>query len=95
MQFKIKEWRRYYNESQAISKKLRDFIKLYKKGYKLTPQYDALIAEHKCIANQVSLYLTKCGMDMPKPLWVYDDKDATTHASSSKFAYGHLLKATN
>jgi hypothetical protein len=95
MQFKIKEWLEYYNKSHAISKKIKEYIKQYRKGYHDSPEYLALLREHKDVANQVALYLNRCGLNMPKPLWVYDDKDAATHPSSPKFIYGHLLKATN
>lgn len=85
------DWLRYYRRAHSI-KSPASYSK--KKKEKIPKEeFEDFIQEVTAITKASSRYLNSKGHYMAKPLWVYDEDDETTWASSPKFAYRHLLSS--
>ena len=99
MKFCVTEWRRMYDNVHALGKMLTDARPTYDEKLNYYPPktnlskcaQDGLENDIRRQIERSKYYLNQCGLRMPRPLWKYDYKDETTHASSPKFIYQHLL----
>lgn len=88
--FDFKIWRETYDKVREIG----TYLKMCREN-----GIHIGLAERESKENEISdllkssmKYLDSVGMTMPKPKWVYDNKDEETWVSSDKFDYHHLLK---
>ena len=87
--FSLSKWRETYDKVREIG----TYLKMCSEnGIQIG------LAERESKENEINellkssmQYMDSVGMAMPKPLWVYDNKDEETWASSDKFEYHHLL----
>lgn len=99
MKFSLKEWRRMYDNVHSLGKMLRDSKPTYDEDGNCFPSktnlskcaQDGIEIDIRLIIERSKYYLNQSGLRMPRPLWKYDPKDHTTHASSGKFKYQHLI----
>lgn len=89
--FDIKVWNQYREKASKISERIGNCRDQYGNIVLPKKELKLLIDEISAILKQSSNYMDKNGFRMPKPLWKYDEKDTTTHASSPDFKYGHLI----
>ena len=101
MRFSIREWRRLYDKTHELGKILRDGRPTYDALLNYIPPVNELSisdqmeleSQIKTLSERSNRYLDQTGMRKPKPLWKYNRKDKSTHASHSTFRYGYLLAA--
>lgn len=100
MDFKIKDWRRIYDQIHRLG---QDLYNSYPHQDENGRWYDPAIVlskyaqeelkhEIEILIKKNNCYLDACGMKKRKPLWKYIPKDPTTWASDPTFSYGHLIK---
>lgn len=100
MEFSMKEWRRMYDKVNALGRTLRDSRPTYTDDDEyIPPKIKLTLESQNMLESQIAhtiqrsdKYLDKCGMKMPKPLWIYDRKDEKTWLSHESFKYLHLLE---
>jgi hypothetical protein len=87
--FSLSKWRETYDKVRELG----TYLKLCSEN-----NIQIGIAERESIENEISEllkssmeYMDSVGMQMPKPVWVYDNKDEETWLSSDQFQYNHLL----
>ena len=97
----IKVWKRMYDLVQELGQTLHDSRPTYTElGDYIAPKI-TLPREHQAMLEdeihstmqRCNSYLDRCGMRIPKPLWVYDRKNPETHASAQEFKYRHLMES--
>ncbi len=99
MEFSINEWRTFYDKVNELGAKLRDSKPTYTaSGREIPPirflkkeAQDWIESQMKTLLQRSNHYLDQTGMKMPKPLWIYSNKDSSTWASSLSFKYRHLI----
>jgi hypothetical protein len=95
MQFSIKEWKKYYDRVQQLSRMLRDAMPDNDGNPALAPlsreTRDNLEIEIKNLTDKTNQYLDACHMKPKEPLWKYNREDPKTWASHESFAYAHLM----
>lgn len=95
MEFSIKEWRKMYHKIKELSHTLKQ-SKVDADGnpapYPLSREERLqLEADIENLMKKNDRYLDACGMRMPPPLWIYNNKDERTWMSHESFKYSHLL----
>jgi hypothetical protein len=100
MKFDINVWLSYRKQARIIADYIQahkeifyDFHGNFKKCKLNMEKYELEynIKKITLILKECSEYLDRCGMNIPKSLWKYDNDDPTTWVSSKHFAYEHLL----
>lgn len=89
-EFDINHWRAVYDRVHELGghlKKCRDDNIKLKQG-----EQDHIESEIKTMIENITLYMDKCGVKIPSPLWIYIIKDERTWKSSPKFIYGDRCK---
>lgn len=100
MKFKVKEWRKMYDQVQELGKLIKASTGHYdKEGHYVEPEMiisneyrKEVLGEIESLLQRNNRYLTQCGLRRPRPLWQYYVDKPETHASSKKFKYAHLIQ---
>ena len=101
MRFKVKEWRKIYDEVHRIGEQLKRGRRSWDRENKcwiasIEPmdEEEQRVCEKwiKQLLYKNKLYLDSCGMIPNKPLWKYNPDDTKTWPSHKDFIYEHLLK---